>query len=340
MTRRKAAVVVAFILLVALATVSVATWLGAGGNGGVQTQLAVWAVAVNGTGTITAVGGTADSEGDLVVAQSSSSQAAWSIRTAAIPALTSVAYSGPDRLVGSRPCLPPSAGGTPIGPGPASCLFVSDDDGGSWRDLGAGRLVDPTFASVDPSYGWAHEQFPSGGPLYATTDGGNSWTAQTNPFPTETPLVYRAQALANGGGYALCFAVANDIGQDWTLVRAGTPGTTVLYRGRASPATSLQGLLDDYVQGFSMTASGDGLIWGSDGLYRTADGGSSWSTVPTTVLDGGSFWGGGTLIDGDTAYLIRRGSSTEVVEFHSGTFSTLGRWSLHIGTDEVPTVAR
>jgi photosystem II stability/assembly factor-like uncharacterized protein len=287
-------------------------------------SVAIEAVTMLGERELIAVGATKGRTDPAVVARSSDGGQHWTATVIPLPALTQVAAAG-SRVVASRYCLPPSAGGHPLEPGPSSCLFASDDGAVTWIDLDAGTLVDPTFA--DASYGWAHEQFPDSVELFETLDGGTSWSLLDAPCPTDQPLVYRAVATGRQIGYLLCFAQATEAGQAWSLIeRSASGATATLFEGRISNGEGQNGLHDEVIQGFSIRPDGSGFIWTSS-LYRTTDAGRSWSVVPPTGLGPGSFRSGGYVIDANSAYLVRgTTSTTSVVEYRSGTFRTLVTW--------------
>lgn len=326
MTRRLTLAVAALVLLalgVALAG-ALTGWLNRP-----PSRVAISAVTVRGEHELFAVGGTGLMEGEGVIARSSNDGVDWTVFRVPVPVLTRVASAG-DRLVASRYCLPPSAGGQPLAPAPSSCLFASEDGGTTWRDLGAGTLVDPTF--VDASYGWAHAQFPTGRGLYESLDGGLSWSELDTPCPPEKPMLYSAVTTGRQAGYVICFGPAVGNGQSWSLIERSASGEIqIRYEGRAGGGEPRQGLKDDFVQGFSIGADGSGLIWASHGLHKTIDGGRSWNEVPVTGVERGSFWGGGAVLDTENAYLVRRTGQNAVIEYRSGTFRTLISWPIPMG---------
>lgn len=272
-----------------------------------------------------AVGSTGGTADDGAFARSGDGGLSWTVSRAQLPALNRVAAAG-TRIVVSRYCLAPSAGGEPVGPAPDSCLFASDDGGSTWRDLQAGPLVDPSF--VEPSYGWAHRQFPTGSALFHTVDGGLSWSELDTPCPSNKPLLYQAVAAGNETGYVLCFAEATPQGQPWSLIERLASGETLtLTEGSISYGDS-KDLSDEFIQGFSIRPEGSGFIWTSGGLYKTGDGGHSWNALSTEGLESGSFWGAGAVMNGDHAYFVRRLTYTAIVEYRDGSFQTLASWPL------------
>ncbi len=272
-----------------------------------------------------AVGSTGSWQSPAAVARTTDGGRQWTVTAEDVPALMYVTVAG-TRIVASRYCLPASVGG-PTGDSLPSCLFASEDGGSTWVDLHAGALVDPTFA--DASYGWAHTQF--GRELSETFDGGLSWSLVDRPCPAEYPFIHGASATERGGGYLLCFAEATEAGQPWSLIRkSATGGTTPVFGGVTSNGEPQQGLRDEVLKGFSMRADGSGLMWTSE-LYRTTDGGHTWTLVPTAGLEGGSFGFGGFVIDADNGYLIwGTTSSSSVIEVRPGEVLTLATWPMSI----------
>jgi len=316
-----------------VAALALAATFAASGCGSFRwsTAIALEAVTSLGQDRLIAVGSSEDISAGAptsgVVARSDDGGRNWTVAYPDLAALTYVAAAG-DRIIVSRYCLASTAGGQDVGRTPSTCLFASDDGGHTWRDLGAGRLVDPTF--VDASYGWAHDQIPAGTELDETLDGGNSWTALDSGCPPDKPRIYRAVVTGRQEGYLICFAEPTDAGQPWALVRRTASGQgNVLLEGDSSWGTSTKGLADEYVRGFTIRPDGLGLLW-TDGLYSTSDGGQAWTpvAVPVTIDDysGGIFQGGGAVVGADHAYLVRRGSKSSVVEYLAGTFTTLVEW--------------
>ena len=289
------------------------------------------AVTLLGDGDLIAVGRTRGWTDPGLIARSTDGGRLWLVAAVPVPGMTAVASAG-SRLVASRYCLPPMAGGTPFGPAPTSCLFASDDRGVTWRDLDAGTLVDPTFA--DANYGWAHEQFPNGRSLFETTDGGLSWSGLDTPCPVDKPMLFRAVATGRQSGYLLCFGEATETGQPWSLMRRSASGeTATLFEANLSNGEPHQGLHDEFVKGFSLNPAGSGLAWTSH-LYKTMDGGRSWTTVDTSDLGSGGFGEGGFVIDAENAYLVwGTPAKSSIIEYRAGVFRTLVTWPWSIVAD-------
>lgn len=291
---------------------------------------AIEAVTILSDGRLVAVGsrGSGSRGGQAssgLVAWSEDSGLNWSVSDTGTPDLTFVAATG-GRIVASRYCLAPTGGGQAIGPTPSSCLFASDDEGDSWRDLGAGRLVDPTF--VGEAYGWSHEQ--DGPNLYESVDGGETWSALDSGCPAAFENIFRAVTTGPQAGFLICFGEPTEVGQPWTLVERSADGhAAALLEGNSSYGEATNGLRDQYLRGFSIRPDGQGMIWTSD-LYGTTDGGESWAPISIRAggFERGEFWGGGTVLSSNLAYLVMRGSISSIVEYRSGVLTTLVEWPL------------
>lgn len=266
----------------------------------------IWAVTATDLDHILAVGGTQDDRGDLVVARSEDGGDHWRVVAPSAPALTTLGRAG-SRLVGATSCVPRSVDGRAVDPTPSSCLFASDDEGASWRDLGAGRLVGPSFA--DDRNGWASGPIDPGlgtsPSLFTTADGGVTWRDVGSPCGSDTPLIWKAMITAPGSGYVVCLGLPGPTGQEWRFLEVDQRGSILRHHGHTPASGPIGGLDDDSIYGFAMQRDGHGLLWASTGLYRTADRGVSWELVPTGDLEG-TFWGGGALISDTAAYLVAR----------------------------------
>ncbi len=151
------------------------------------------------------------------------------------------------------------------------------------------------------------------GSLYRTVDGGGSWhsvpTVVDGPFVTfASPTLGWALAFEAGEGRMYS---TRDGGQTWSRLPADLPGAAVL---EPLDATSFP----------VFTASGEGWLGAgyleSPVVYRTTDGGASWSTVDVPSPQGGGRYltavrlvpGGGVLaFVSDRARLLRAFASTD-----------------------------
>jgi hypothetical protein len=333
--------------LVLVIVASTATWLGvihpitskcAGCS-----NPAFWAVSALSETQLVAVGGTDDVSGKLVVATSSDAGKIWSISYPDAPALTTLARVG-SRLVGATECDQTVT----EQPTPTSCLFASDDGGRTWQDLKAGTLVDPSFA--DASHGVALSAMalrigstPEHRTLYATSNAGSTWQAEPNPCDSEYPWLEQAVAVGLDAAIVRCSRLFDQASKPaWELVRVqpgvgrtvvasyGSPGD--LFDGVYVSTLALSSAGIGYIIGTGRAGTPDsqpttspGYVWGLY-VYRTTDGGASWTSVAAPTLP---LWSG-TVVSDSLAYFSVRdtGIFTGVVVTRDGgaTWAELAHW--------------
>jgi hypothetical protein len=170
----------------------------------------LWAVTTFDAQHIVAVGGTQDDRGGLVLARSDDAGIDWTISRPSNPALVTVAAAG-DRLVGATDCYQQRTDTGPIEPAPTTCLYGSDDRGQTWSDLGAGRLVDPTFA--DASDGWTHTPNRLGHDRPCCVVCDDRWwyhlAGVGRPCDGDTPWSAGAALVEPRHGYIICRGLYN-----------------------------------------------------------------------------------------------------------------------------------
>jgi hypothetical protein len=191
-------------------------------------------------------------------------------------------------LVAGRRALAAS-GGPPVGSmgliGPAGIwvldgdgLFISGDDGSSWRQVAPPGAGDPlaNYEAIDflsAERGWLAVSGLNTIKVYRTADGGSVWQSAALPaslFPegwqsADLSFVSPAdgwltvQPYSRSGGPTRSVLLSStDGGASWRLVSA------------SAPVTSIE---------FSAPAVGWGLGANGAALYRTTDGGGSWALV-------------------------------------------------------------
>lgn len=264
-----------------------------------------------------AVGSSSDVNGQLVIARSADGGASWSTRAESLPALTSVSWTG-HRLIGSTACRPDSA---------VNCLFVSNDWGDSWSALPVGRMQGPSFDGA--GHGLAAMAPDLGGPsIYASDDDGATWTRTDASCPAEAPTVTYLSSTGAQTGYAVCYEPVSGSATSirWAILAIDSGRARVVDRG-ASSLGAPSSAADDYLRGIAMMSNGTGLLWANEGLYRTMNGGATWSPVPMSAP--GTFRGPGCLLPDGRAFIVRRssGNFTGVYGSVDGlTWRELVRW--------------
>jgi photosystem II stability/assembly factor-like uncharacterized protein len=176
--------------------------------------------------------------------------------------------------------------------------IVRTNDGGvTWYNVTPPDLVEvgstvQTFF-LDKDHAWVQKpdfnNFPNNGLLYHTTDGGLNWSISSTPF-SGGDLSFvdnnRGWMLADLGVGAGSNAVAvfqtNDAGATWTQTYTNDPNLP-----EASDSLPLGGIKSDLVPFNMQTAWVGGVVYspGTVYLYRTDDGGHTWSPVTLELPD-------------------------------------------------------
>lgn len=171
-------------------------------------------------------------------------------------------------------------------------ILKSTDGGATWSTTGLTWTFDQSRAvlamemdPVDSATLWA----ATSEGLYKTTDSGATWTLShaelmamdvlADPNDGNTVYVAHGQLGVPGNGVAGVYKTT-DGGSSWTLLSGGLPTTDF---GRTALSASEDGSRI-YASVTSATAY-DVL-----GLYRSTNGGSSWTTASTTNYTGGQGW--------------------------------------------------
>lgn len=140
-------------------------------------------------------------------------------------------------------------------------LSKTTDTGNTWIQLNTGtpeHLFSLDF--VDTTYGWAVGADPgTGGTIIRTSDGGSTWTIQSNTTLNDLMTVYAFNPVkAIAAGIAGTIVITTDSGLTWTQVTSGTP----------------EDLFD-----IKFTDANHGWIVGTAGtILITSDGGNTWTS--------------------------------------------------------------
>ncbi len=162
-------------------------------------------------------------------------------------------------------------------------IYYTDDGGGSWAVQSLPNFGCPhIIAFGDAEKGWAVPTWYDDEVIYRTEDGGARWTARGFPVPPADVRSFVAidgdVAWAAYGGPRLLHT--KDGGENWSYVETGS----------AAVLTSVS--FPNAATGF---AAGKGVV------YKTGDGGRTWSPVTGAP---GIFWGDAAFGDAEHGLLI------------------------------------
>lgn len=170
--------------------------------------------------------------------------------------------------------------------------IVRTNDGGiTWYDVTPSDVEETGFSVntffLDQSHAWMQKpdfnNFPNNGLLYHTADGGLHWTISSTPFsggdlsfvdPSNGWML--ADLGVGAGSNAVAVFQTSDGGSSWTQTYSNDPN-----KPESSDSLPLGGIKSDLVPLDMQTAWVTGVIYspGTVYLYRTDDGGRSWSPV-------------------------------------------------------------
>jgi hypothetical protein len=187
-------------------------------------------------------------------------------------------------------------------------LYESTDAGEAWKLVGVPPFAGP-IAFANPEDGWGvtgnsagkdgGAPLAVGGELFATTDGGASWTRTTLPAPSNPKLAgwtvrYGSPKFltsqvgfipvleASPGDHAARFGlgVTSNGGKSWTVHLAPSdPGTADYSSDNTWPGLAV-------VVPWSATDRDDWFVYVGPRLYRTTNGGETWTTIVPRPVHG------------------------------------------------------
>jgi photosystem II stability/assembly factor-like uncharacterized protein len=198
--------------------------------------------------------------------------------------------------------------------GGMTTLYVGAASGGVWRSIDGGTTFKPVFdregtqsigaITIDPSNpktvwvgtgeSWTRNSVSIGDGIYKSTDGGATWQNMGLPeseriarilvHPKNGDVVYACvpgKLWSDSAARGLYKTV--DGGKHWSLVLNGpnpSTGCSGLTMDPKNPDVLFAGLWDFRRKGWTFRSGGEGPndVSGS-GLYRTTDGGSTWTLV-------------------------------------------------------------
>ncbi len=170
--------------------------------------------------------------------------------------------------------------------------IVSTNDGGvTWYNVTPPGLTDVGYSVftdfLDTSHAWVQtvdpNNYPNGGTLYRTSDGGLTWEAHETPFSAgdmefmdENNGWMMADLGVGAGSMAIAIFQTTDGGATWTRTYTNDPSLE-----GAGDTLPLGGIKVMMVPLDMNTAWVGGVVYssGSTYLFRTDDGGKTWSQV-------------------------------------------------------------
>ena len=185
--------------------------------------------------------------------------------------------------------------------GATQTQIVRTNDGGiHWYNVTPPDVTEAGYGiryfALDADHVWVQipdfDNYPNSGSLYRTSDGGLSWTKFETPFSAGDIQFLDDQngwMLADLGVGAGSNAVAvyrtDDGGKSWTLAFNNDPN-----RAQADDSIPLGGLKAGLTALNTQTAWVYGVVYapGTVYLYRTEDGGETWSAVTSVPLPEGA----------------------------------------------------
>jgi photosystem II stability/assembly factor-like uncharacterized protein len=200
-------------------------------------------------------------------------------------------------------------------------LYVAAASGGVWKSLDGGTTLRPVFdknavqsigaIAVDPSHtstvwvgtgeSWTRNSVSIGDGIYRSADAGETWTNMGLPsseriariliHPTNGDVVYACvpgKLWSDSADRGLYKTV--DGGKSWLLVLKGenlSTGCSGVSMDPKNPEVLFAGLWDFRRKGWTFRSGGDGPGAPSgSGLYRTADGGKTWTALTAATHKG------------------------------------------------------
>ena len=200
-------------------------------------------------------------------------------------------------------------------------LFVGSASGGVWKSTDGGTTFKPVFdeqpvqsigaIAIDPSNpnnvwvgsgeAWTRNSVSVGNGVYRSTDGGETWTYAglpdservakiiVDPRAADTAYACVPGKLWSDSAERGLYKTV-DGGKSWQLILKGanlSTGCGSIAMQPSHPDVLLAGLWDFRRKGWTFRSGGDGPKSASgSGLYRSSDGGRSWTELTPTASQG------------------------------------------------------
>ncbi|MCL4531394.1 MAG: hypothetical protein M1282_18575 [Chloroflexi bacterium] len=209
------------------------------------------------------------------------------------------------------PTLPPPTSSAPViaapglttvhmvdansGWGVTDTAVVRTEDGGvTWHEAGPSGVTTLGYTAtsnfLDAQHGWiliTDPKNPLAGTMYRTSDGGTTWTSSSVPFGSgdlhflDADKGWIMASLGAGAGsMGVAIFQTTDAGATWTQTYTNDPN-----QPNAGSSLPLGGLKDGLTPLDMQNAFIGGVIYtpGEIYLYKTSDGGHSWSQITVTA---------------------------------------------------------
>jgi len=200
-------------------------------------------------------------------------------------------------------------------------VYIGSASGGVWKSMNGGTTFKPVFdkqpvqsigaVTIDPSNPqmiwvgtgetWTRNSVSIGDGIYKSSDGGENWTnmglkeseriAKILVDPTDPNTVYVAvPGKLWGDSDDRGVYKTTDGGKTWVKILKGvnaSTGSSMISMDKQNPKTIYAGMWDFRRKGWTFRSGGDsaGAFSGS-GLYKTTDGGTTWSDMNDKTASG------------------------------------------------------
>jgi photosystem II stability/assembly factor-like uncharacterized protein len=155
-------------------------------------------------------------------------------------------------------------------------IFITSDGGRTWlaKELASADISFSDTGIVDSSYGWL---VATDGTLYSSKDQGKTWTAQSNALNDDSHVVLSASFISKTDGWAVGRTPSSRL-PDRDAPSGQQPGLAfrTVNGGESWRAITIEKPETIYWR-VCFINKDQGWITGTNQLYRTNDGGNTWS---------------------------------------------------------------